>query len=336
MSTGREAAGVLVVAHGHRCAMDPARVRRQLALMELAKRLPPDEPFTSSYALEQGLTYAALNCLVADGILAHPVRGVYHLAGIPDSLSLRVRVLRLVTPAGAVVTDRTAAWLWRAERVLAPGAHLEVPAVSMFCPAGRRLRNKLVDSGERMLTTRDVAIIDGLKVTTPLRTACDVGRLLHRDQAIGVMDALAALGRFSMAELVDEARRFKGFRGVVQLRYLAPLVDKKSGSPGESTLRLRWIEVPLPRHECQVEVPAPGGGSYFVDIGLPEPRFGAEYFGEEFHGEEERDHDEERLSWVRDTGDWTITVARKHNVYGQSQDIDGLLVRDARACGLLP
>jgi len=206
----------------------------------------------------------------------------------------------------------------------------------MFCPAGRRLRNKLVESGERTLTARDVAIVDGLRVTTPLRTACDVGRLLHRDQAIGVMDALSALGRFSITELAEEAQRFKGFRGMVQLRYLAPLVDKRSGSPGESTLRLRWIEIPLPRPECQVAVPAPDGGTYFIDIGLPEDRFGAEYFGEELHGEDEREHDEARLSWVRNTESWTITVARKHNVYGFDQDIDALLVRGARACGLLP
>ena len=316
--------------------MDSARLCRDLDVMERVRRLPPDRPFTSKVAREEGLTYDVLRRLVQFGVLLHPLKGVYYVAGLPDSLGLRVAVLTLVVPRGAVVTDRTAAWLLGAERVLPPGAHLEVPPVSMFCLPGSRLRSKLVDSGQRMLRRTDTELVGGIRVTTPLRTACDVGRLLHRDQAIGVLDALAALNGFDVPELVAEAERFKGFRGVRQLRYLAPLVDKRSGSPGEGTLRLRWIEVPLPRPECQVEVSAPDGRSFFVDIGLPDRRFGTEYFGEEFHGEEQQEHDEARLEWLRDREAWTITVARKHNVYGAGQDIDGLLIADARACGLIP
>lgn len=316
--------------------MDSALLQRQIALMEHVRRLPPDRPFTSSSAREHGLTYDMLRQLVLLGLLVHPLRGVYYVAGLIDSLELRVAVLKLVVPPGAVVTDRTAAWLWGAQRVLPPGAHLEVPPISLFCLPGSRLRNKLVESGQRMLLPTDIEMVDGLRVTTPLRTACDVGRLLHRDQAIGVLDALAALNRFDPSQLLAETARFKGFRGVLQLRYLVPLVDKKSGSPGESTLRLRWIEVPLPRPECQVEVCAPDGRSFFVDIGLADQRFGAEYFGEEFHGEEQREDDENRLNWLREQQAWTLTVARKHNVYGASQDIDDLLIADARSCGLIP
>ena len=282
------------------------------------------------------MSYATLRALVEARLLVHAVRGVYVPANLEDNLRLRVTVLKLVTPPHAVVTDRTAAWLWQAKRVLAPGAHLEVPPVHMFCPPGLRLRNKLVASGERELSPTDIDVLDGLRVTTPLRTACDVGRLLHRDQALGVMDALAALGRFTVAELVTEASRFKGFRGVVQLRYLAPLVDRESGSPGESTLRLRWLEIPLPRPTCQVEVPSPTGGSYFIDVGLRERKLGAEYFGEEFHDEDEEEHDEARLRWLRDELGWVIVVVRKHHVYGRDQDVDALLVAAAREAGLLP
>ena len=68
----------------------------------------------------------------------------------------------------------------------------------MFSPPGYRLRNGLVASGERMLRPEDVVEIGGLRVTTPLRTACDLGRLLHRDQAFAAMDSLAGLGAFSV------------------------------------------------------------------------------------------------------------------------------------------
>ncbi len=316
--------------------MDKVLVQREQALMRLCGRLPRDRPFTTAHARQCGVSYAELRVLVLRGLLVHPVRGVYYAGRLPDSLALRVAVLKLVTPPNAVVTDRTAAWMWRAERVLAPGAHLEVPPVSLFCLPGSRLRNKLVDSGQRMLRPRDVEVVDGLNVTTPLRTACDVGRLLHRDQAIGVMDALAALGRFTVEDLVAEAARFKGFRGVVQLRYLAPLVDARSGSPGESTLRLRWIELSLPQPECQVEVAAPDGGSFFIDVGTAQCRLGAEYFGEEFHGEAEEEHDGNRLAWLRTELGWVIVVVRKHNVYGRDQDVDALLIAGAREAGLLP
>lgn len=303
-------------------------------LQELLERLPPGAPFTTAQALAAGATYGALRSMVAAGLLVRPVRGVYHAASLQDSTSLRVEVLKLSTPPGAVVTDRSAAWVLGAERVLAPGAHLEVPQVSVYCRPGNRLRNKLVDSGQRLLSTADVVDVGGLLVTTPLRTACDVGRLLHRDQAIGVMDALGAVGGFSLGALVAEVGRFKGFRGVVQLRALAPLVDPRSGSPGEGTLRLRWHDVGLPWPECQVRVPGRFGGSYFIDIGLPALRLGAEYFGEEFHGPDQDRHDAHRLEWLREELDWVIVVARRDNVYGFHQDVDGLLAAAARRVGL--
>lgn len=315
--------------------MDRSLVERQVTRARLLGRLPTDAPFTSGHALRQGLTYADLRALVGDGVLSRPIRSVYHSASLPDTTRLRVEVLKLAVPRHAVVTDRSAAWVWGAERVLEPGAHLEVPRVSMFCLPGTRLRNGMVDSGQRDLTARDVTSVDGLRVTTPLRTACDAGRLLHRDQAIGVMDALAALGSFDVPDLEREARRFRGFRGVVQLRALAPLVVTSSGSPGESTLRLRFEDAGLPRPACQVEVPAPGGGSYYIDLGLPEHRFGAEYFGAAYHGPEEAAHDEARLAWIRHELGWIIVVLRRDNVYGPDQDAEGLLLAGARAAGLL-
>ena len=51
-----------------------------------------------------------------------------------------------------------------------------------------------------------------------------------------------------------EIGRFRGFRGVVQLRCLAPLGDGRAESPGESALRLHWYDAGLP-------TPEPSGGS---------------------------------------------------------------------------
>jgi len=288
--------------------------------------LPLDRPFVTAEARRCGVSARRLRDLVHAGLLNHPVRGVYYASALPDSLELRVAALRLVVPTDCVVTDETAAWLWGAERALAPNAHIAVPKACVFAPPGRRLRNELTDSGERMLADRDVLMLDGLLLTTPLRTACDMGRLLSREWALAAMDALAALERFDVEELCVELDRFKGYRGIIQARALAPLVDPQAQSPGESVLRLRWLDAVLPRPRCQIEIPAPDGGYYLLDMGLEDRRFAAEYDGEEFHGEEQREHDEQRREWARTVLGWTIVVARRRNVFGHGRDIEGLLI----------
>jgi hypothetical protein len=282
--------------------------------------VPRERPVTATELLAAGVTRRQLDHWLSRGELVRPIRGVLHDGRLEDGLDLRVAVLRLVVPDACVVTDRTAAWLWGAPMVLAPGDHLATPAVSVFSPPGHRLRNGLVASGERRLERRDVAELDGLRVTTPLRTACDLGRLLHRDQALAGMDALASLGGFTVEELVVETGRFAGYRGVVQLRVLGPIVDPASGSPGEGALRLRWYDAGLPRPQCQVPVPSPTGGWFYVDLGLEELRFGAEYDGEEFHGPQQAEDDAQRRLWLRDEQGWRLVVTRRANVYGQHQD----------------
>lgn len=305
--------------------MEATDLHLRCAPLDHTAPVPIDRPFTTAEAHAEGVSRYQLDAWVSGGALCHPIRGVYHVSQLPHDLALRVACLRLVVPEDCVVTDRTAAWLWGATTALAPNDHLVVPKLSVFSPPGHRLRNGLTAGGERMLATSDVTHLEGLRVTSALRTACDLGRLLHRDQALAAMDALAALRQFSVEELALSVDRFKGYRGVVQFRTLAGYVDPAAGSPGESILRLRWIDLGIPRPECQIRVPAPGGGSYFLDMGLRDRRLGAEYDGEEFHTEADAAHDTGRRDWMRCEEDWIIVVARAHNVHGRDQDIDALL-----------
>ena len=92
--------------------------------------------------------------------------------------------------------------------ILAPNDHLLTPPVSMFVNRkGGRLRNELTRSGQRLLPKSDVMEVQGVLVTTPLRTACDLGRLLHRDSAFAALDAMLRLGAFDRDELCDAAGR---------------------------------------------------------------------------------------------------------------------------------
>ena len=208
--------------------------------------LPLDAPFTAAMAKACRIHPVELSRLVALGLLRRLVAGVYVAAQAGDSLALRVDALRLVVPPDAVVTDRTAAWLHGVQMALAPGDHLTVPEVSVFHRRrGCRLRNDVVASGQRMMPDEHVMEVRGLCVTTPLRTACDLGRVLRRDAAFASLDAMLRLGAFGKEELLEASAGFRGYRWVRQLRALAPLADARAESPPESVLRLRWLDCAL-------------------------------------------------------------------------------------------
>jgi very-short-patch-repair endonuclease len=192
-----------------------------------------------------------------------------------------------------------------------------------------------------MLANRDIVVIKGVPVTTPLRTACDLGRLLYRDSAFAALDAMLGRGRFDADELIDEVERFRGFRGVRQLRAFAPWADPGAESFGESVLRLRWLEAALPaRPQTQVVVQRPGSHDWAkLDIACEKYKFAAEYDGEAFHGPEQSDHDESRRLWLSDEAGWTVSVYRRRDVFGRREtattqlrdDLDVAKVRAARA-----
>lgn len=276
--------------------------------------LPGDRPFSRSEARHRGVEDRHLSWLVGSGALRRPVPGVYCSEQLADSLSLRLACLRLVVPADAVVTDRTAAWLWGVSMALAADDHLSVPRVSVFRPRGYRLRNAIVASGSRDLAETDVVELEDVRVTTPVRTACDLGRLLTRDQAIAALDGLVRDTTLTVGRLRAEVERFRGYRGVCQLRELAPLADGRAQSPGESILRLRWLGCPgLPAPEPQLEVAGPAG-SYFLDLGIWRPRLAAEYDGAAWHSVDQTDHDAQRRAWLRDELGFTVVVLRSRHL----------------------
>ena len=287
--------------------------------------LPVDQPFTTAQARDLGVPKQQLHQLVQAGVLRHRLRQVYVAGDLRDTLELRCAMLRLVLPADAFATDRTAAWLHVGARALAPGEDLEPPPLSFFRPpTSTRMRNGLVASGQRTLLARDLMEVHGIPVTTPLRTALDLGRRQPtRDLKMAGMDAMLATGSFELDDLLGEVERFKGERGVIGLRLLAPRADGGAQSFGESALRNRWYDGGLPRPQTQVVVMRPDGDYYLVDLGLEEERFGAEYDGEAFHTEEpDVEHDSERREWLRGRADWWVEVFRKEHVFGRRQSAD--------------
>jgi hypothetical protein len=289
--------------------------------------LPLEHPFHASTASAAGISRKVLGRLLREGYTRRMLKGVYVAAQTPDSLALRTEALALVVPAEAVVTDWTATWLYTG--LLPPGDHLVVPPVSMFLPAGRgRLRNGLVHSGERAFVRSDLDVVGGFTVTTPVRTAWDIGRFSRRDPAMGGLDGLMRYGA-PRDDMLMGVERFRRQRGVVQLRELAPLADPRAESPAESVVRLRWLDLhSLPRPVPQVPILDDDGRAiYWLDLGVPELRFAVEYDGELFHSTDaDRAHDAQRREWIRRERGWIIVPVRRHNVFGPTRDIEEILV----------
>ncbi len=293
--------------------------------------LPLDQPFSGAMARHEGLSRHALTVLCASGHLRRPIQGVYLTAQAGDSIRLRAASLKLVAPPDSVVCDRHAGWLAGAQMLLAPNEHLELLPLSVFRPSGAgRLRNGLVDSGERNLVEADVMEIHGVRATTPLRTAWDLGRLSKRDRAIAGLDAMLRLGDFTKEELLAGVERFRRMRWVTQLRALAPLADGRAESPGESVLRLRWLDTPLPAPEPQIEVWCSGALVARLDVGNRELMFAAEYDGAEWHSSpEQRQHDDRRRTRLDEDFGWTIRPVTSRNLFGARQDIREVLMSGA-------
>jgi hypothetical protein len=291
--------------------------------------LPIDQPFTyRTAAREAGLDGNDLGWLVEHGFLVRPIKSVYLAAQVPDSIDLRCACLRLVVPPDAVVCDRHAGWLHGATMVLAPGEHLELAPIRLFLPAGRgRLRNDLADSGERTFRADDIMELDGLRVTTPIRTAWDLGRNRWTERSLSAMDQMLRLRVFTKEELVTGVERFRGMRWVRTLRVMAPLADGRAESPPESVLRLRWIETLRFPPTPQLEVSDDGEFLARLDLGSEEWRYGAEYDGADWHDTpEQQEHDRKRRRQCEKRAGYVITPFRKEHLFGQNANSEQLLL----------
>jgi hypothetical protein len=288
-----------------------------------ASGVPLSRPFTAARALSRGISRRQLGRWVAQGLLINPMRGVYHAAQIPDGLELRLECLRLVVPEHAVVTGRTAAWLHCAPMVLAPGDHLRVPAVELHVGSGNRLRNPLSRGGERTFLPGEVVELEGLLVTSKLRTTADLAMGLPRRQAFAAMCAMTRVADFDREELRFELRergRFAGYRGVRQARELEPHADPRFGSAAECVLALEWTDVGgLPDFVPQHPVQGPAG-MFYLDLAVPSLKYAAEYNGARWHDDDHATYDSARMAWLVEHESWIIDVFASDDVYGSGCD----------------
>lgn len=171
------------------------------------------------------------------------------------------------------------------------GIDLVVPT-GMRAPEGNGIRGHQQD-----LRPGDVVSAFGVRVTSALRTFCDLGALLTLPQLVAVGDQLAHIDpeRFGRDHLAAAADAWTGRRGIRSLRRAIELVDPASESPKESELRVLLIEAGFP-HPVSQHVVRDLGGAFVarVDLAYPESRIAIEY-----EGDHHRDRDQWRADLAR-------------------------------------
>jgi hypothetical protein len=137
------------------------------------------------------------------------------------------------------------------------------------------------------LSDEEVVELDGLFITSPLRTLVDLARCASFPTGVAACDyALAepkdpadTARHVERAALLERADELQGQRGVARLRSVGEFADGRSGSPGESLSRVQIARLRFPPPDLQVEVLDLDGNLWHTDFGWQEQRLLGEFDG---------------------------------------------------------
>jgi len=164
-------------------------------------------------------------------------------------------------------------------------ARTESIALHIGVQAGRRrVEARGVVAHHVLIDVRDIVVLDGVPVTSPARTWCDLAASgLRRHEVVAAGDRILwredPLG--TLSDLRRALARYEGRRGSRLMRDALPVLTTGSGSPRETWLRIVVIDAGLPAPVVQVEVVNRWGRVIgHCDLGWPELKIGIEYEGE--------------------------------------------------------
>lgn len=244
-------------------------------------------------------TWMTPRAITRDFVRLH--RGVYADPGVPLDPVETIRAAWLRAGPDTVVGGVSAAVLHGAA-FFDHGKHVEL--IRDPNGQGRRTRDVRIIRAE--IDAVDVMTVHGMPVTSPVRTAFDLGRrgpawigLAHLDDITRATDLdLGELWRFIVAH--------PAVRGVRQIRGLIPWIDPGAESSGESWTRFLILDDGLPKPETQVKVYDETGTIIAkFDLAYREEKIGVEFDGFDFHYTDEqrasdsaRDRATGQLGWL--------------------------------------
>ncbi|OCB35770.1 hypothetical protein A5675_18395 [Mycobacterium malmoense] len=246
-------------------------------------------PFLGSEALSRGA--------ITRGQLRTQYRAVFRDVYIARDAELtaatKARAAWLST--GATLSGLSAAAVL-GTRWLDPAAPAEIMR------ADRHGQRGIVVHSDR-LAADEVHTLRGMRATTAVRTAFDIGRARPAAAALPILDALLNATGIKPADIAVVADRHPGARGVRRLRAALQLTDGGAESPQETRLRLLLVGAGLPRPETQIEF---RDLRIRVDMGWREWQVAVEYDGVQHWADRyQRSWDIERIALLEAAG-WVV------------------------------
>jgi very-short-patch-repair endonuclease len=181
-----------------------------------------------------------------------------------------------------------AAWLWSGKEAVVAGVSAAAllgaewidPHAAAELVSDRTRPPPLIITRNETLSADEITKVDGVPVTSPARTAFDLGRRTGLTVAVMRIDALARASGLAVSDVHPLVAAHRGARGMKQLRRALSLVDAGAESPQETRTRLALIRGGLPRPQTQIVVRNVWDAVVArIDIGWEEWLVGVEYDG---------------------------------------------------------
>jgi very-short-patch-repair endonuclease len=259
--------------------------------------------FSRAQALELGFSSSRIHRRLESGRWDSPLRGVYRIAGGPVTELQRAIVAALWAGPGALVSHRAAAALWELGLSFPRQIDLWIPSAR-----DRRTTGVVVHRGGR-LDRADRALLDGIPLTTPVRTIIDLAGRLEDERLEALVERAVHEGKVSI-ERLDARLAALGGSGRPGTGRLGAILGRRRALPAlESVLEVRvWrllCASGLPRPARQHEVSA-RGRRYRLDFAWPGQRLALECDGWGAHGGRQSFHaDRSRLGDLVASG-WRV------------------------------
>ncbi len=244
---------------------------------------------------------------------------VFAAADLPADLANRSRGVALRLNGGAVLSGLSAAELLGARFAPADSS------VEVTVPGGDYRENPGLVVHRDLLADDEVTVVDGVPVTSPLRTAWDLARSLPTVEAVVAVDALARVGGFDPSALLRIQRRYPRARWRRRVPGVIDLSDPLAESPMETRSRLVLVRRELPRPVLQFAVyDSDGMFVARVDMAYPWLRLAIEYDGRGHLKQWQQEADAHRANRL-DECRWSALRFTSTDVYGYPDEMANLV-----------
>ncbi len=166
---------------------------------------------TRRQARQEGLSPSAIKRRLGSGQWVRVLPGVYRIAGAPVDFVQTLRAAALYVGRSGAICGRAAALLHGFPRIGAERVELASHR-NLRCAQG-------IDVHKTRLSRSDIVFLDGVPVTSELRTLVDLANSLDDDELKAVLEHLLRTRRFS-AESLAKALARRRAPGIARLRRL--------------------------------------------------------------------------------------------------------------------